>query len=73
MLAFSDIDKQFDLYVSNERQFAREEGIEVGEVKGIFNAFVGLVKDKILTVSQAAQRADMSVEELEERAGLKAE
>ncbi|MBQ7264750.1 MAG: hypothetical protein IJS61_01480 [Firmicutes bacterium] len=73
MLAFSDIDKQFDLYVNNERQFAREEGIEVGEVKGIFNAFVGLVKDKILTVSQATQRADMSVEELEERAGLKAE
>ncbi|MBQ7266638.1 MAG: hypothetical protein IJS61_11165 [Firmicutes bacterium] len=81
MLAFSDIDKQFDLYVSNMAQFAREEGIEkgreegieIGEIKGFYNALVGLVKDKILTVSQAAQRANMSVEEFKKKTGLKDE
>ena len=65
MLAFSDIDKQFDLYFSNVEQFAREEGM--------LSTLVDLVKDKILTLSQAAQRANMTVEEFEEKSGLKAE
>ena len=65
MLAFSDIDRQFDLYVSNEKQFAREEGI--------ISTLVDLVKKKILSITQAAEQANMTVEEFEEKSGLKAE
>ena len=65
MLAFSDIDKQFDLYVSNEKQFAREEGM--------ISTLVDLVKKKILSITQAAEQANMTVEEFEEKSGLKAE
>ncbi|MBQ7266375.1 MAG: hypothetical protein IJS61_09790 [Firmicutes bacterium] len=63
MLAFSDIDKQFDLYVSNEKQFAREEGM--------ISTLVDLVKKKILSITQAAEQANMTVEEFEEKSGLK--
>ena len=65
MLAFSDIDKQFDLYVRSEVKAASE--------KTKLEMLIALVKDKILTLSQAAQRADMTVEEFEEKSGLKAE
>ena len=44
-----------------------------GETKGILSTLVGLVKDKILTIPQAAQRANMTVEEFEEKSGLKDE
>lgn len=77
MLAFSDIDKQFDMYVNGEKKIAKEEGwIEgkaEGKAEGIFSTLVALVKDKILTLSQAAQRANMTIEEFEEKSGLKAE
>ncbi|MBQ8942238.1 MAG: hypothetical protein IJ062_10420 [Firmicutes bacterium] len=63
MLAFSDIDKQFDLYVSNEKQFAREEGM--------ISTLVDLVKKKILSITQAAEQANMTIEEFEEKSGLK--
>ena len=69
MLAFSDIDKQFDLYVNGEIQIAVEKEHE----KTKLEMLIALVKDKILTLSQAAQRADMTVEEFEEKSGLKAE
>ncbi len=65
MLAFSDIDRQFDLYVNNEKQFAREEGI-------LFT-LLDLVKKKLLSVSQAAEQANMTVEEFKEISGLKDE
>ena len=69
MLAFSDIDKQFDLYVNGEIQIAVEKEHE----KTKLEMLIALVKDKILTLSQAAQRADMTVEEFEEKSGLKDE
>ena len=69
MLAFSDIDKQFDLYVNGEIQIAVEKEHE----KTKLEMLIALVKDKILTLSQAAQRADMTIEEFEEKSGLKAE
>ena len=65
MLAFSDIDKQFDLYVRSEVKAASE--------KTKLEMLIALVKDKILTLSQAAQRADMTIEEFEEKSGLKDE
>jgi hypothetical protein len=47
-------------------------GKAIGEAKGILSTLVGLVKDNILTISDAAKRANMSVEEFEEKTGLKA-
>lgn len=73
MLAFSDIDKQFDLYVSNEKQFSKEEGIEIGKAEGMLTSLVNLVKKKILSPAQAAEELDMTIEEFEEKSGLKAE
>lgn len=63
MLAFSDINKQFDLYVESEKKFAKEEGI--------FTTLVDLVKKSLLSVSQAAEQLNMSVEEFETKSGLK--
>ena len=65
MLAFSDIDRQFDLYVNGEKQAAREEGILI--------TLIDLVKKKILSLQQAAEQANMTVEEFEEKTGLKVE
>ena len=69
MLAFSDIDKQFDLYVEGEKKFAREEG----KAEGMVSTLVDLVKKKILSITQAAEQANMTIEEFEEKSGLKAE
>lgn len=63
MLAFSDINKQFDLYIENEKKLAKEEGI--------FTTLVDLVKKSLLSVSQAAEQLNMSVEEFETKSGLK--
>ena len=46
------------------RSDAREEGI--------LETLIGLVKDGILTIADAAKRADMTVPEFEEKTGLKA-
>ena len=43
-----------------------------GEVKGFLEAMISLVKDGILTVADAAKRANMTVAEFEEKTGLKA-
>ena len=45
----------------------RVEGRAEGEAKGFLKALVGLVKDKILTMSEAASRANMTVEEFEKQ------
>lgn len=63
MLAFSDINKQFDLYVESEKKLAKEEGV--------FTTLVDLVKKSLLSVSQAAEQLNMSVEEFETKSGLK--
>ena len=50
------------------RKDALAEGIE----EGILKTLIGLVKDGILTIADAAKRADMTVPEFEEKTGLKA-
>ena len=50
------------------RNDAKEEGIE----EGILKTLIGLVKDGILTIADAAKRANMTVPEFEEKTGLRA-
>lgn len=50
-----------------ERQIAitegREQGRQEGRLFGVYDTLKGLVQDGILTVSQAAERADISEDE----------
>ena len=50
----------------NEMAIARSEGRE----EGFLNALIGLVKDGILPIAEAAKRANMTVPEFEEKSGL---
>lgn len=50
----------------------REEGRAEGKIEGILTTLLELVKDNILTLSDAAKRANMTVEEFELKTGLKA-
>ena len=52
----------------NDMAIARSEG----ETKGKLNTLIELVKDGILTVVDAAKRANMTVPDFEEKTGLKA-
>ena len=54
------------------RAEGRAEGMAKGRAEGILTTLVSLVKDGILTISDAAKRADMTVSEFEEKAGIKA-
>ena len=56
------------------RTFAeqREEGRIEGKAEGILETLIGLVKKGILTLSQAAEEANLTVPEFEEKTGLKA-
>lgn len=56
--------KQYDIAVKEE---AKAEGRAEGEAKGILKTLIGLVKDKILTLPEAATRANMTVEEFEKQ------
>ena len=59
----------------DEERFAneqREEGRAEGKAEGILITLIGLVKKGILTLSQAANEANMTVSEFEEKTGLKA-
>ena len=59
-----------------EREEGRAEGIAEGMAKGraegIFDTLTDLVKKGILSISLAAQQANMSVSEFELKTGLKA-
>ena len=50
----------------------KAEGRAEGRTEGILETLIGLVKDGILTIVDAAKRANMSVAEFEEKTGLKA-
>ena len=50
----------------------REEAKEEGKAEGIIETLASLVKDGLLTLSDAAKRANMTVSEFEEQSGLKA-
>lgn len=45
---------------------AREEGLK----EGFFEALVGLVKDEILTIADAAKRANVTVPEFEQKMSI---
>ena len=67
----AEVKNMFITEYDEEKAFAeqkaegREEGIEIGEQKGKMKAFIGLVKDGLLTVSQAAEKVNMTVPEFE--------
>ena len=48
------------------------EAIEGIRKDAIIETLVGLVKDGLLTIAEAAKRADMTVPECDEKTGLKA-
>lgn len=54
------------------RNDAMKEGIAKGLEEGVLKTLVGLVKKGLLTVAQAAEEANMSVPEFENKTGLKA-
>ena len=49
-----------------------KKGRAEGRTEGFLKALIELVKDGILSLSDAAKRAGMTVEEFEARSGLKA-
>lgn len=49
-----------------------EEGLEKGREEGLVSAFAGLVKDGLLSLADAAKRANMSEAEFIEKSGLNA-
>ena len=45
----------------------REIGEARGEARGFLKALIGLVKDNILTLADAAKRANMTIDEFEKQ------
>lgn len=60
--------EQYDIALAAESE---TRGEARGEANGIIKTLVSLVKDGILTVSDAAKRADMTAAEFEAKTGLK--
>ena len=59
--------EQYDIAVKKEfraegRAEGKAEGRAEGKIEGILSTLAGLVKDGILTLSEAAKRADMTNE-----------
>ncbi len=50
----------------------RNNAQEAGEKIGMIKTLIALVKDGILSLAEAAKRADMTVDEFEKISGLKA-
>ena len=48
----------------------RAEGREEGRAEGVLETLAGLVRDRVLTVRQAAERARLSEAEFRSRTGL---
>ena len=59
-------------YDNGEERVDMCEAIEGIRKDAIIETLVGLVKDGLLTIAEAAKRADMTVPEFEEKTGLKA-
>ena len=49
---------------------ARREGLAQGKAQGAVEALAGLVKDGILSVSEAAKRSNMTVSAFAKQAGV---
>ena len=73
-LHYDDREERVDMCEAIEgiRNDARAEGIEKGRVEGTLKTLISLVKDGILTITEAASRANMTVAEFEDKTGLKA-
>ena len=54
------------------REYLVRESKAEGKIEGILSTLVGLVKDGILTLTDAAKRANMTVAEFESKTGIKA-
>ena len=64
--------EQYDIAVKKAyKDEGRAEGRAEGIAKGVLDTLVSLVKDGILSIVDAATRANMSVSEFEEKTGLK--
>ena len=70
LMCITEYDEEKNL--AEQREEAKEEGREEGKAEGIMETLVGLVKDGILTLGDAAKRANMTVSEFEKQSGLKA-
>ena len=69
MLAFSDVTSELNLYVDSKVRTAEAKGKE----EGMLTSLVNLVKKKMLSPAQAAEELNMTIEEFEEKSGLKDE
>ena len=56
--------------LAETREDGKIEGIAIGREEGILTTLISLVKKGILTLSQAAEQANMSVAEFERKARL---
>ena len=67
----AELKNMFITEYDEEKAFAeqkaegRAEGMAIGEEKGKMKAFIGLVKDGLLTVAHAAEKVNMTVPEFE--------
>ena len=57
---------------AEQREEGKAEGREEGREEGVLATLIGLVKDGILTVVDAAKRANMTVDDFEAKTGLQA-
>ena len=73
-MCITEYDEEKNLAEQREeaKEEGRKEGREEGKAEGIMETLVGLVKDGILTLGDAAKRANMTVSEFEKQSGLKA-
>ena len=66
--------KALEKLMEPEIRKAKAEGIAEGEAKGrisgIYETLTGLVKDRIITVTEAARRAGESEQDFRKNAGL---
>ena len=71
-LHYNDREESVDMCEAIEgiRNDARAEGIEKGRVEGTLKTLISLVKDGILTITEAASRANMTVAEFEAKTKL---
>lgn len=46
-------------------EMGKAEGIKVGKAEGILKAYIDMVKDKFITIAEAAKRVGISEDEFE--------
>ena len=65
-MLFEEYNAEKALEIKGQEEY--EKGVSYGEKTGILKTLVGLVKKGLLTLSQAAEQANMSVEDFERKA-----